>query len=212
VSDASSVVVLAAIEDEATRSLVIELSDGTSCEVAVEADEARGISPGLELSDAQLAGLHAAQERKKAARQVFAWLDRRPRTRADLERRLRERGYGRAVIAAVLDRFEAEGLVDDRAFAEAFGRERLRNRPVGPRWLAGRLRQEGVDGAIVRPVVDALFAEFDEADLAVRALERKRLDWREESGRRKAARFLDSRGFSTPAAVEALRRVRSAGN
>ena len=37
------------------------------------------------------------------------------------------------IPAEVLDRFQSEGLVDDRAFAESFGRERLRNRPVGPR-------------------------------------------------------------------------------
>jgi regulatory protein len=209
VTDSSAIVVLSVIEDEARRSLVIELSDGTSCEVAVGTEEARGIAPGLELSDQQLAALQQAQQRKKAARQVFLWLDRRPRTRADLERRLREKGYSREVAGQVLDRFEAEGLVDDRAFAEAFGRERLRNRPVGPRWLAGRLRQAGVDGAVVRSVVDGLFDEFEEVELATRALARKRVDCEDESGRQKAARFLNARGFSTSAAVEAVRRVRT---
>jgi regulatory protein len=212
VSDAAPVTVLGVLEDEARRSLLIELSDGTSLEVAVEADEARGLTPGLELSPEQRAGLDEAHERKKAARQVFAWLDRRPRTRLDLERRLLDRGYGRAVVRRVLDRFEAEGLVDDRAFAEQFGRERLRNRPVGPRWLLGRLRQEGVDGTVVRAVVDTLFDEFEEVDLAVRALSRKRIDCTEESGRQRAARFLNSRGFSTGAAVEAVRRARVGEN
>lgn len=210
--DESPVIVLSAIEDEARRSLVIELSDGTSCEVAVGADEARGISPGLELSPEQLEGLHLAEERKRAARQVFKWLDRRPRTRADLERRLVEKGFDRSLAGQVLDRFEAEGLVDDRSFAEQFGRERLRNRPVGPRWLGGRLRQEGIDGQVVRAVVDGLFEEFEEVELATRALVRKRADCGDEAGRQKAARFLNSRGFSTSAAVEAVRRVRSGEN
>ena len=205
------IIVLAAVEDDTRRAVTIELSDGTSLEVAQDAEEARGITPGLELTAEQAAGLRAADERKQIARRVFQWLDRRPRTRRDLDRRLRERGYSREGIEAVLDRFEQEGLVDDRAFAELFARERLRNRPVGPRWLSGRLRQDGVAGQVVQAVVDDLFTEFDETELAVRALGQKRADCGDESGRQRAARFLNSRGFSTSAAVEAIRRLRHEG-
>jgi regulatory protein len=205
------IIVLAAVEDDTRRAVTIELSDGTSLEVAQDAEEARGITPGLELTAEQAAGLRAADERKQIARRVFQWLDRRPRTRRDLDRRLRERGYSRQGIEAVLDRFERGGLVDDRAFAEQFARERLRNRPVGPRWLSGRLRQDGVAGQVVQAVVDDLFTEFDEIELAVRALDQKRADCGDESGRQRAARFLNSRGFSTSAAVEAIRRLRHEG-
>lgn len=204
----SPVIVLGSIEDETRRSISIELSDGTSLEVSMDAEEARGLTPGLALSPEQREGLAAADERKKIARQIFQWLDRRPRTRLDLQRRLMDRGYTRPAIDAVLDRFEAEGLVNDRAFAEQFGRERLRNRPVGPRWLSGRLRQDGIDGEVVRGVIQELFAEHDEVDLAARALQQKRVDCGEESGRKRAARFLNSRGFTTGAAVEAIRRAR----
>lgn len=204
----SPVIVLGSIEDETRRSLCIELSDGTSLEVALDAEEARGLTPGLALSPEQRAGLAVADERKKIARQIFQWLDRRPRTRLDLQRRLLDRGYTRQAIDAVLDGFEAQGLVNDRAFAEQFGRERLRNRPVGPRWLLGRLRQDGIDAMVVRSVVDDLFGESDEVELAVRALQQKRVDCGEETGRKRAARFLNARGFTTGAAVEAIRRVR----
>ena len=65
---------------------------------------------------------------------------------------------------------------------------------------------------MVRGVVSRLFEEFDEVDLATSALLRRRIDCSEESGRQKAARFLKSRGFSTSAAVEAVRRVREGAN
>ncbi|MBP3836304.1 MAG: RecX family transcriptional regulator, partial [Pyramidobacter sp.] len=40
-----------------------------------------------------------------------------PRTRADLERRLRERGCPREAADELLDRYEQAGLIDDRAYA-----------------------------------------------------------------------------------------------
>lgn len=202
-------VVVALVEDGPRRALGIQLSDGTSLSVAVNSEEARGLNPGLELSAIQYEALLLADERKRAARQVFVWLDRRPRTRHDLRTRLRDRGYSAASIETVLDQFETEGVVNDREFAERWGRERLRNRPVGPHWLRGRLRQEGIESAVVTEVVAELYAEFDEAGLAQRALSRKRFDCTEEKGRQRASRFLKSRGFSVPAVIDAIRQMQS---
>jgi regulatory protein len=206
------ITVLAVSDDEARRAVRVDLSDGTSLTLASTAAEVRDLRPGLALSALDLQRLRSADERKRAARQVFSWLDRRPRTRRDLERRLAERGFSAEAIDPVLDRFEAEGLVDDRAFAERFARERLNTRPSGPYWLTGRLRQEGVDAATVREVVAALFAECEEADVAAEALSRKRFDCVSERGRERAARFLRSRGFSTEAAIEAIRRAKDVPN
>ena len=99
--------------------------------------------------------------------------------------------------------------MDDRDFAERWGRERLRNRPVGPHWLSGRLRQEGIDPELIRGVVAGLYAEFDEVDLAFRALSRRHFDCMEEKGRQRANRFLRSRGFSMAAVIGAIRRTQS---
>jgi len=202
-------VVVALVEDGQRRSLSVELSDGTTLSVAANSNEARELNPGLELSALQHDALVLADERKRAARQVFLWLDRRPRTRHDLKTRLRNHEYSAASIETVLDQFETEGLVNDRDFAERWGRERLRNRPVGPHWLRGRLLKEGIDSDVVHEVVSGLYAEFEEAGLALRALGRKRFDCTEEKGRQRANRFLRSRGFSVSAVIEAIRQMQS---
>jgi regulatory protein len=205
-------VVVGSVADELRHALCIDLSDGTSLEVAASAGEARGLTPGLELSAAQHDALLRADERKRAARQVFQWLDRRPRTRHDLRTRLRDRGFSPASVETVLDQFETEGLVNDRDFAEQWGRERLRNRPVGPHWLIGRLRREGIDSEVVRGVVAELYSEFEEAGLALRALRSKRLDCTAEKDRLRANRFLRSRGFSISAVIEAIRVEQTGSN
>jgi regulatory protein len=209
IGEEDPLVVVALVEDGQRRSLSIELSDGTTLSVAANSNEARELNPGLELSALQHDALVLADERKRAARQVFLWLDRRPRTRHDLKTRLRNHEYSAASIETVLDQFETEGLVNDRDFAERWGRERLRNRPVGPHWLRGRLLKEGIDSDVVHEVVSGLYAEFEEAGLALRALGRKRFDCTEEKGRQRANRFLHSRGFSVSAVIEAIRQMQS---
>jgi len=71
-------------------------------------------------------------------------LERTRRTRSDLTRRLREKGYAPATIEQVLERLAAVGLVDDVEYARAFLEQRLRRRTAGRRRLEQDLRTRGV--------------------------------------------------------------------
>lgn len=205
-----SATVLGVEFDETQRTLAVVFDDGTRLELAPDAPEARGITPGLRLSAVERAGLEAAAARKQIARDVFAMLDRRARTRADLHQRLVARGHQEQQVDQVLDRCVSEGLVDDLAFARGWAQAQLRRRGVGTRWLHARLRQLGVDEAHVRLVLEEIQAETDEVEQAVRALATRRLDLEVEAQRRRAFRFLQSRGFSSGASLGALDRVRRA--
>ena len=208
---APSATVLAIEVDETKRTLAVVLDDGTRLEMAPDAPEARGITPGLRLDPAVVAGLGAAAERKQIARQVFTLLARRARSRADLRQRLLARGYPEQPVDVVLDRCVSEGLVDDLAFARGWADAQRRRRGVGARWLHARLRQLGVDEAQIRTVLDEIHAATDEIEEAVRALAGRRLDLEVEGQRRRAFRFLQSRGFSSGAALGALDRLSRAG-
>lgn len=196
--------------DETQRTLAVVLDDGTRLELAPDAPEARGITPGLRLAAAERAGLEAAASRKQIAREIFAMLDRRARTRTDLRQRLVARGHSEQSVDRVLDRCVSEGLVDDLAFARGWAQAQLRRRGVGRRWLHARLLQLGVDEAQVRRVLDEIHGETDEVEQAVRALATRRLDLEVEAQRRRAFRFLQSRGFSSRASLGALDRARRA--
>src|SRR5204863_9139198 len=71
-------------------------------------------------------------------------LERTRRTRSDLARRLREKGYASAVIEPVLTRLAEVGLVDDVEYARAFLEARARRRTAGRRRLEQDLRARGV--------------------------------------------------------------------
>jgi regulatory protein len=71
-------------------------------------------------------------------------LERVRRTRSDLERRLKDRGFEPSVIEEVLDRLAAVGLVDDVEYARAWLAGRWGRRPSGWRRLEQELRTKGI--------------------------------------------------------------------
>ncbi len=198
-------VLVAVRRDERTARVV--LSDGTVLELAAESLPPALPHPGEPVPPALLAELRAAAARKAVAREVFRLLDRRLHGRAELERKLRHRGHDPAAVAAVLDRFAAEGLVDDRRLAEAWCRDTLRDRPVGRRYLAAALRRRGLAAAVVTAAVDAVLPADAEPAVAARALARWRRRQRPQPPQRlrqRALRYLLGRGFAPAAARRAL--------
>jgi regulatory protein len=71
-------------------------------------------------------------------------LERTRRTRRDLERRLKEKDFDAATIAATLDRLAEVGLVDDVEFARAWLAGRWGRKPSGWRRLVQELRAKGI--------------------------------------------------------------------
>jgi regulatory protein len=71
-------------------------------------------------------------------------LERTRRTRRELERRLKEKDFDAATIAATLDRLAEVGLVDDVEYARAWLAGRWGRRPSGWRRLEQELRTKGV--------------------------------------------------------------------
>ena len=81
----------------------------------------------------------------EAAREAaLRLIDRTRRTRSDLARRLREKGYVEPVVAQVIERLAGVGLVDDVEYARAFLTERWGRRSAGWRRLEQELRRRGV--------------------------------------------------------------------
>lgn len=71
-------------------------------------------------------------------------LDRTRRTRADLQRRLKDKGFTPEAIRGALDRLAEVGLVDDAEFARAWLAGRWGRRPSGWRRLQQELRGKGI--------------------------------------------------------------------
>lgn len=142
-------------------------------------------------------------------------LERRRRSRRELEILLQRKRISPETAAPVLDRLTEVGLVDDLAFARQFVTERQRSRPRGERALAVELRGRGIAADIIEEVLAETLEEESPVEAARRAVAGK---LRSLSGKppeetaRKAQQFLLRRGFGYETVREALSGLASGGS
>ena len=101
-------------------------------------------------------------------------LERTRRTRSELVRKLREKGFESAAVNEVIDRLAGVGLVDDAEYARAWLRGRWGRRAAGWRKLEQGLRGRGVhpeDIARGRALLEAETGPADEVTAARRVLD-----------------------------------------
>ena len=96
---------------------------------------------------------------------ALSYLSYRARSRRELERHLRRRGYEPSLVDRVLCRCERLDLLDDLSFATAFTRDRIRLRPRGVARLESELLARGVAREDARECIRAAFAEEEVSEL-----------------------------------------------
>jgi regulatory protein len=145
------------------------------------------------------------------------FLGTRPRTRWELERRLRRAGAEADVTGGVLDRLAAMGYVDDTAFARWWAEQRDRHAPRGRRMVEAELRQHGVPrdvveelrgGELAEPALDGESLPGTEAERARVALDRHlrgRPMPSDPKARQRVGAFLIRRGFDPETVRGAIR-------
>lgn len=128
---------------------------------------------------------------RRAAMDLLA---RREHARAELSRKLRQRGASSELIEPALDRLAEEGLLSDSRYLESFIRKRA---------MAGcgplRIREELAQSGVPRAAIEQALAQsgFDWLEQA-REVWRRKFEGAPQDARERAkqARFLSYRGFS----------------
>ncbi|TLZ15641.1 MAG: regulatory protein RecX [Gammaproteobacteria bacterium] len=151
------------------------------------------------------------------------FLGTRPRSRWEVERRLRRAHASDEVIEATLEHLATLGLVDDLAFSRWWLEQRDRHAPRGKRMVEAELRQHGVGREAIELMrdelaaleMDALGSEDGAGDLPVTEEARARIALAQHlRGRplpedpkalQRLGMFLMCRGFGPDTARTALR-------
>lgn len=146
---------------------------------------------------------------------AMRFLERRMRSRQEVERKLVAKEYSPGAIEATL-RFLADyGMIDDREFARVFVSDQLLRRPVGKRRLGDELRRKGLPKEEIAETLKATIGDADELANAMAAAEKKARTIRHDDPRkweRSMASFLAGRGFGWDVVSKVLERFRAQRN
>jgi regulatory protein len=157
-----------------------------------------GLHVGQEISVDQLQEIVHAELIAKAKDRALTLLDYRPRSRAEITRRLKQAGYSEDVIQAVTARLEGLGLIDDAQFSQSWVNHRVISvKPMGKRRIMWELRQKGVANDVAEKALSSI---DDDAEYKA-ALESATRRWEKDSNpdlsakRRKLIGYLQRQGF-----------------
>ena len=95
---------------------------------------------------------------------ALRFLEARPRSTAEVRRRLLTHGYRADLVEGCLVRLLDLGILDDEAFARTWVESRDRARPRGERALRSELARKGIDRALSDVVLEERGVEHPDAD------------------------------------------------
>jgi regulatory protein len=170
--------------------------------------EAARLKIGQSLSEADLARLRAADEVEQTYERALQYLSYRPRSEAEIRRRLSRKTENPAALDEALARLRRAGLVDDKAFGQLWVENRAQFRPRSRRMLKAELRQKGLSAEQAEAALAAVPGGDGEAayQAATGRAGRLRALPRQEFFRRMQG-FLGRRGFDYETIRETVERV-----
>jgi len=105
---------------------------------------------------------------------AYRFLSYRPRSKKEVERKLKEKKFSGENILNIISLLEKNNYLNDREFTLNWIKYRMENKPLGRRSLEYELKEKGVDSGIIKDSLDEVYSgEFDEYDVAVRLAEKK---------------------------------------
>ena len=133
-------------------------------------------------------------------------LARRDHFRAELARKLTQRGFPDEVVGVAIDRLAELGYLDDAAAARRWAAVAVERKGFGPRRLLAELTRRGVAEEDARGAAAGAFPEGEPA-----AARRAAARCRRPDDRAAVARHLERKGFSSGVIIEILEGLESEG-
>lgn len=161
---------------------------------SVSMTTAAALHVGTDLDEAAIETIRADDQKEQAFQSGLHYLKFRPRSRMEMIRHLKRKGFVPAAVDSAIHRLESCRYIDDAAFTQFWIESRCRHRPRGAFGLRCELREKGVADEII----DDGLKDFDENKAAWRAVWPKLQWWAELPElelKEKIYRFLKQRGF-----------------
>lgn len=140
-------------------------------------------------------------EFEKGKQIAYRFLSYRPRSKKEVERKLKEKKISGENIISIISLLEKNNYLNDREFTLNWVKYKMENRPGGRRSLEYELREKGIDSETIKDSLDEVYSgEFDEYDVAVKLAEKKLSSFKkgieDNVIKRRLFSYLQRKGFS----------------
>ena len=131
---------------------------------------------------------------EQAYQRALRYLARQAKTCREIETYLNQKGVSGEVVEQVISRLLTLGYLNDKRFADQFIESRIRFKPKSRFALGYELKAKGIDESLAQTLLE----EYDDLDLALKAVAAKQDQWRRldpETCQKKVMNYLRYRGF-----------------
>lgn len=189
--------------------VALHVDDGYVCTISEAAVARWRLFKGRELDDETLALIVQQASAARVMADAYRLLGHRARARQELRERLLAKEHTEQAVDEALQALQADGLLDDAAFARSYVADKRRLSGWGTQRIRRGLTALGVDGADVEaalggPAEEGAAEELERALAVLRKLGAPRPPL--EAARRRAYQTLQRRGFASGLAYAAVRR------
>jgi regulatory protein len=159
-----------------------------------------GLRVGRTLTPEEQRDIERDDQYVRAKQRALDYLAHKPRTEAEVRRKLRRQDVPAPVVEDVVARLYELDYLDDDAYARDYVRNRFASKKYGPVRIRRELVERGIDRHTAEAAVDDLFAEKDVQAVAREHAEKRWARLADEDPRRrkqKLYRYLRRRGFTS---------------
>ena len=140
------------------------------------------------------------EESKKARRRTIRYLAYRDRSRSEIFRYLKGKGFSANAVDETLIFLKDNDYISDPRFALQFRRFRIENKKLGKLRLERELKDKGLENQIIIGTLSSLYKKYDEQEIAMVCTKKKieSLSSNDiEKERYRLARFFERKGFAS---------------
>jgi len=150
------------------------------------------------------------EERKRGKSIALKFLSYRDRSLQEIALYLDKKGFSKNCAQQTVDELKELGYLNDERFARTWGHSRIESKNIGKFRLHRELRNKGIATETIDRVLESLYAERSEYQVAAECAEKKFATLKgvgEEKKKRRLIQFLQRRGFSSDVIFKLVQRL-----
>ena len=151
----------------------IVLDNGSVFGISEDVLLSKNIAVGDEISTEELNDIIDKEDLSKAMNSAFTLLEYRMRSINELKDRLYQKGFARNKIDTVIEKLINMEYLDDKKFAYAFAKDKVKSRKIGPAMLRQELIKHRLDNELIQETISRIYDEFPSGEMIGILIEKK---------------------------------------